>query len=57
VSTHPLAEAGIPIIEIMQLDELAADKVWTFAFFGTRIKLRGFDAHLGPHPSSAMRRR
>ena len=25
----------------MQLDELAADKVWEFAFFGACIKLRG----------------
>jgi kynurenine formamidase len=41
VHTYLLAEAGVPIIEIMQLDELAADKVWEFAFFGACIKLRG----------------
>jgi kynurenine formamidase len=41
VHTYLLAEAGVPIIEIMQLDELAADKVREFAFFGACIKLRG----------------
>lgn len=28
------AEAGVPIIEILQLEELAAAKVWEFAFVG-----------------------
>jgi len=41
VHTYLLAEAGIPILEIANLQELAADKVHEFAFFGACLKLRG----------------
>ena len=41
VHTYLLAEAGVPILEMVQLDELAADKLYEFAFFGACIKLRG----------------
>jgi kynurenine formamidase len=41
VHTYLLAEAGIPILEIANLEELAADKVYEFAFFGACLKLRG----------------
>jgi kynurenine formamidase len=41
VHTYLLAEAGVPILEMAQLDELAADKLYEFAFFGACIKLRG----------------
>jgi kynurenine formamidase len=41
VHTYLLAEAGVPILEMAQLDELAAEKLHEFAFFGACIKLRG----------------
>jgi kynurenine formamidase len=41
VHTYLLAEAGVPLLEMAQLDELAADKLYEFAFFGACIKLRG----------------
>ena len=41
VHTYLLAEAGVPIIEMMDLQKLAEDKVYEFAFFGACIKLRG----------------
>ena len=41
VHTYLLAEAGVPILEMAQLEELAAEKVYEFAFFGACIKLRG----------------
>lgn len=41
VHTYLLAEAGIPIMEIVNLEELAAEKIHIFAFFGACIKLRG----------------
>jgi kynurenine formamidase len=41
VHTFLLAEAGIPIMEVVQLEELAAEKVYEFAFFGACIKFRG----------------
>jgi kynurenine formamidase len=41
VHTYLLAEAGVPLLEMVQLDELAADKLYEFAFFGACIKLRG----------------
>ena len=31
----------MPILEMAYLDELAADKLYEFAFFGACIKLRG----------------
>jgi len=41
VHTYLLAEAGVPILEMAYLEELAAERVWEFAFFGACIKLRG----------------
>jgi kynurenine formamidase len=41
VHCYMLAEAGVPIMEMVQLDELAAEKLYEFAFFGACIKLRG----------------
>ncbi|MCD1267157.1 cyclase [Shinella sumterensis] len=41
VHTYLLAEAGVPILEMAQLEEIAAEKLYEFAFFGACIKLRG----------------
>lgn len=41
VHTYLLAEAGIPILEMAQLDELVGEKLYEFAFFGACIRLRG----------------
>ena len=41
VHTYLLAEAGVPILEIANLEELAQDEVFEFAFFGACIRLRG----------------
>lgn len=41
VHTYLLAEKGVMFIELMNLEELAADKVYEFAFIGASVKLRG----------------
>lgn len=41
VHTYLLAEAGVPILEMAFLEELAAERLYEFAFFGACIKLRG----------------
>jgi kynurenine formamidase len=41
VHCYMLAEAGVPIMEVVYLDELAAEKLYEFAFFGACIRLRG----------------
>ena len=41
VHTYLLAEAGVPILEMAWLEDLAADNLHEFAFFGACIKLRG----------------
>jgi kynurenine formamidase len=41
IHTYLLAEAGVPILEMAYLDELAGEGVHEFAFFGACIKLRG----------------
>lgn len=41
VHSYLLAEAGIPIMEVVNLEEIAAEKLWEFAFFGACIRLRG----------------
>jgi kynurenine formamidase len=41
VHTYLLAEAGVPILEIANLEELAEDRIFEFAFFGACIRLRG----------------
>lgn len=41
VHTYLLAEAGIPIMEVVNLEELAASAVHELAFVGACLKLRG----------------
>jgi kynurenine formamidase len=41
VHTFLLAEAGVPIMEIVNLEELAAESVYEFAFIGACMKIRG----------------
>jgi len=44
VHTYLLAEHGVPIMELVNLEELAKDSVYEFAFIGASLKLRGADA-------------
>jgi kynurenine formamidase len=39
-----LAEHGVPILELVDLEALARDAVYEFAFLGGSLKLRGSDA-------------
>jgi kynurenine formamidase len=41
VHTYLLAEAGVAILEIANLEELAAERVYEFAFVGACIRFRG----------------
>ena len=41
IHTYLLAEAGVPIMEMAYLEELAEERLYEFAFFGACIKLRG----------------
>ncbi len=41
VHLYLLAETGTPIIEVMDLEALAAARVYEFAFFGAPLKLVG----------------
>ncbi|MGF6889373.1 kynurenine formamidase [Nocardia sp. GAS34] len=41
VHTYLLAEAGAPLIEVLNLEELAGAKVYEFAFFAACLRLRG----------------
>lgn len=41
VHTYLLAEQGVPFFEVMDLEELAADRVYEFAFVGAPLRLRG----------------
>lgn len=41
VHLYLVAEQGVPIIEVLNLDELARDRVYEFGFFGAPLKLRG----------------
>jgi kynurenine formamidase len=38
---HFLAEAGVPQIECLNLEELSQDGIYEFAFVGAPIRLRG----------------
>ncbi|MCD6728149.1 MAG: cyclase family protein [Solirubrobacteraceae bacterium] len=38
---HFLAEAGVPMIELLDLELLSADKVYEFCFIGAPLRLRG----------------
>ncbi|WP_409301036.1 cyclase family protein [Pseudomonas sp. KCJK8993] len=42
--TYLLAMQGAPIMELVNLEGLARDKVYQFAFIGASLKLRGADA-------------
>lgn len=44
VHTYLLAEKGVMFIEQMNLESLAQDKVYEFAFIGSSLKLRGASA-------------
>lgn len=44
VHTYLLAQAGVPIIEVVDLEELARDRVYEFAFIAASLKLRGASA-------------
>lgn len=41
VHLYLIAESGVPMLEIMWLEDLARDKVYEFAFFGAPLRLRG----------------
>lgn len=41
VHTYLLAEAGVPILELADLEHIAAEQLYEFAFFGACIRLRG----------------
>ena len=41
VHTYLLAEAGVPMLELADLEALSAEKIYEFAFVGACLKLRG----------------
>ncbi|HEX5229609.1 MAG TPA: hypothetical protein VFW44_17980 [Bryobacteraceae bacterium] len=41
VHVHLLVESGIHIIEALNLEELARDRVYEFAFVAAPLKIRG----------------
>lgn len=41
VHTFLLTQSGIPIMELVNMEELSADKVYEFAFIGACLKIRG----------------
>jgi kynurenine formamidase len=44
VHTYLLAEAGVPMIEVMDLEQLAGEQLYEFAFLGACMKIRGATA-------------
>jgi kynurenine formamidase len=52
VHTYLLAECGVPIIEVLELEELSRQKLYEFAFVGACMKIRG--ATGGPMRPLAM---
>jgi kynurenine formamidase len=44
VHTYLLAERGIPILELVNLEEIAKHEIYEFAFIGGSLKVRGADA-------------
>ena len=44
VHTYLLTQMGVPIMELVNLEELAEAQVYEFAFIGGSLKLRGADA-------------
>ena len=45
VHTYLLAQQGVPIIELVNLEALARDRVYQFAFIGASLKFRGGTRH------------
>ena len=43
VHTYLLAQQGLPILEVVNLEELSRDQIFEFAFLGGSLKLRGAD--------------
>lgn len=41
VHTYLLAEAGVPILEVANLEELAKEEMYKFAFVGATLKIQG----------------
>lgn len=41
VHSYLLAEKGVPIMEVVNLEEVSRDRVYEFAFIGAALKLRG----------------
>jgi kynurenine formamidase len=41
VHTYLFAEAGVPIMEVVNLEELAREEVYDFAFIGACLRIRG----------------
>ncbi len=41
VHSYLLAEKGVPIMEVVNLEELSRDRIYEFAFIGASLKLRG----------------
>ena len=44
VHTYLLAEAGVPMMEVVDLEQLAAEQLWTHAFVGACMRIRGATA-------------
>lgn len=44
VHTYLLAQQGVTIMELVNLEALAKDRIYSFAFIGTPLKIRGGDA-------------
>jgi kynurenine formamidase len=41
VHLYLLAEQGVPMMEVLWLEELARDRVYELAFFGAPVRFRG----------------
>ena len=44
VHTYLLAEQGVPIVELVDLEDLSRERIYEFAFNGGPLKFRGSDA-------------
>jgi kynurenine formamidase len=44
VHTYLLAEAGVPVVEVLDLEELSVEGIYEFVFIGACLKLRGATA-------------
>lgn len=42
--TYLIAEAGVPIMEVVHLEDIAADELYEFCYLGAALKLRGATA-------------